>query len=143
MSKVWWLVGSKSLLLTCSSNKLWAYLIFVTVILVCCIFVRNPNCKNKIWFQDSGNNAIWYDSKSGRWLFGSTKASDGSPKTWIYSEDNVTAPQEATNWKYRRGKLIESDDILVHSLTESGTPAFSKIITALKSQKTCYNLKLN
>ena len=42
-------VGSKSLLLTCSSNKLWAYLyyvflirreslIFITAILVCCIF---------------------------------------------------------------------------------------------------------
>ena len=107
------------------------------------IYIRNPNCKNEIWFQDSGNNAIWYDSKSGRWIFGSTKASSGSPKTWIYSEDDVTAPQEATNWKYRRGKLIESDEILVLSLTESGTPAFSKIITALKSQKTCYNLKLN
>ena len=82
------------------------------------IYIHNPNCRNEIWFQDSGNNAIWYNSKLGRWIFGSHGS---SPKTWIYSEDDVTDPEVATNWKYRRGRLIESDDILVYSLLESGT----------------------
>ena len=85
------------------------------------IYIRNPNCKNEIWFQDSANNAFWYDSKLGRWIFGSIDEYFGSPKTWIYSEDDVTDPQVATNWKYRRGGLIESDDILVNTLVESGT----------------------
>ena len=84
------------------------------------IYIRNPSSRNKIWLKDSGNIAIWYDSKLGRWIFGSHD-DFGSPKTWIYSEDDVPGPQAATNWKYRLGRAIESDNILVHSLLESGT----------------------
>ena len=116
------------------------------------IYIRNPSSRNKIWLKDSGNIAIWYDSKLGRWIFGSHD-DFGSPKTWIYSEDDVPGPQAATNWKYRLGRAIKSDNILVHSLVESGTlinkqcninsPAFPKIITAIKSHMTCYDLNLD
>ena len=86
---------------------------------------RGPNAEYENWLQDGygGSNNIWYDRKLGRWIFG--KLNDdgdfGSSKTWMYSEDDVSCPQLATNWKYRQGRLIESDDILVNSLVESGT----------------------
>ena len=93
------------------------------------IYIRKPNAKNEIWLKkpESGRSstvAIWYDSKLGRWIFGSYDNlldEFGSPKTWIYSEDDVAGPQVATNWKYKHGRPIESDDILVHSLVDSGT----------------------
>ena len=92
---------------------------------------RGLNAEYENWRQNDGFNSIWYDKKVGRWSFGryddnlgydnDDQAYDfGSYKTWIYSDDDVSCPQKATNWKYRQGRPIESDDILVNSLVESG-----------------------
>ena len=119
------------------------------------IYVRKP--KSEIWLMEPrSTNAIWYDSKLGRWIFGSYEDlldDFGNPKIWIYSEDDVAGPQVATNWKYRRGRPIGSDDILVNSLVDSGILIHSYImrfkftgfpeIIALKSNITCYNLNIS
>ena len=85
-------------------------------------YTRTPNDEyENFWAFDSGSTAIWYDSKLGRWIFGRLDLDSGPPKTWIYSEDDVTSPQVATNWKSRHGRHIESDNILVQRLVESGT----------------------
>ena len=84
--------------------------------------------KDKFWVQKIGGAVIRYDSKLGRWNFTGTHFRNSTTeeffstyKTWIYSEDHVAGPQLATNWKYDDGRKIESDDILVDSLEESGT----------------------
>ena len=67
-------------------------------------------------FWEHGGDAIWYDSHLGRWIFGNYI----DPITWLYSEDDVIAPQLVTNWKNRQGRQIESDDILIHHPIDSG-----------------------
>ena len=81
-------------------------------------YIREPNDEyEKFWFQSPiGGNAIWYDSQLGRWIFGN----DIRKNIWLYSEDDVAGPQLVTNWKYRQGRQIESDEILIHSPVDSG-----------------------
>ena len=45
----------------------------------------------------------------------------GSAKTLVYTKDFVTGPQVATNWKHDNGTKIESDDISVDAIVETGT----------------------
>ena len=92
------------------------------------LYIRTPNAEyEKFWEAQPHEVNLWYDSKLGRWIFGSEPWIDesgeehGETKTWIYSEDDVISPQVVTNWKYRKGRQIESDDILVQRIVESGT----------------------
>ena len=84
------------------------------------VYSRGPNTKYQNWLQDNGTNAIWHDWPGG-WNFGSQDNLGSSDKTWFYSSDDVAGPQLAKNWEYDdlRGP-IESNDILVQSLVESG-----------------------
>ena len=91
------------------------------------LYTRTPNAEYEKFWEAPTHAALWYDSKLGRWIFGSEPWIDefgdehGETKTWIYSEDDGISPQVVTNWKYRKGRPIESDDILVQRLVESGT----------------------
>ena len=92
-------------------------------------YIRESNTKyKKYWAQDIGVNAIWYDSQLGRWIFGNEIES----KTWLYSKDDAAGPQLVTNWKYRQGRQIESDDILIHSPVDSGK--YCKVVSSRLSR---------
>ena len=93
------------------------------------IYIRGPKAEYENWLQDPGTNAIWYD-RGGNWNFGSQDdlgSSGGRGKTWFTSTHDlgVAGPQLATKWEYIDGQVdggkIESDDISVDSLGESGT----------------------
>ena len=84
------------------------------------IYIHGPNTGYENWLQEPGKNAIWYNNEARGWLFGS-KDDLGSEKTWFYSMDDVAGPQAAREWEYDDSRPINSDDILVQSLKESGT----------------------
>ena len=100
------------------------------------IYTRGPNTTYEIWLQDSGASAIWpSDEPEVGWNFGFKH----NRNIWFSSHDDVAGPQLATNWEFDdtvsgakwegdnwyAGKKIyqkiESDDISVNSLEESGT----------------------
>ena len=86
------------------------------------IYIRQTNGEHDFlhWLQDPGTNAIWYYKKFGYWLIG-LQDYIGSTNSLLYTSENVTAPQIATIWKYDNATKIESDDILVDAIVESGT----------------------
>ena len=80
-------------------------------------YIRESNTEyEKYWAHDETGNGIWYDSQLKRWIFGI----DMESKTWLYSEDDAAGPQLVKNWKYRKGRQIESEDILIHRTVDSG-----------------------
>ena len=88
-------------------------------------YIRGSKAEYENWLQDPGTNAIWYD-RWGNWIFGSQDhlgSRGGREKTWFTSTHDlgVAGPQLATKWEYIDGKKIDSDDISVDSLDESGT----------------------
>ena len=96
-------------------------------------YFRESNTEyEKFWHQGIGVNAIWYDSQLGRWIFGTHIP---STKTWLYSEDDVAGPQLVTNWKYRQGRQVESDDILIHRTVDSGKYVLYIMIKFVYSEK--------
>ena len=64
--------------------------------------------------QGPGDNAIWKDKIFLSWNLGpSSELTHLNGLVRIHTEDNVAAPQLATNWKYINGTQIKSDDISV------------------------------
>ena len=87
------------------------------------LYILGPNLINgkSHWLQSSGSNAIWYNKEIKIWAIGSQDYL-GSFDADILSTEEVSSPQEATNWEYFDGKkFIKSVDILVDIVDESGT----------------------
>ena len=90
------------------------------------IYVLQPNPVNgkSHWLQDIGTHSIWYNREVKIWAIG-PHVNLGSSTASMISYDDVTGPEEATNWQYYNKKWITSDDIYVEAGTYSNYTTFN------------------
>ena len=102
------------------------------------IYVLQPKPVNgkSHWLQDTGTHSIWYNREVKIWAIG-PHVYLGSSTASMVSYDDVTGPEEATNWQYYNEnsytKWITSDDINVEAGTYSNYTTFN--LTAGGSEK--------
>ena len=90
------------------------------------IYVLGPDLvsSKSHWLQDYGTHSIWYNKEVKIWAIG-PQINLGSSSASIISYDEVTGPEEATNWQYAHTKWITSDDIYVEAGTYSNFTTFN------------------
>ena len=95
------------------------------------IYVLQPKPVNgkSHWLQDTGKHSIWYNREVKIWAIG-PQVNLGTSTASVISYNDVTGPEEATNWQYYVNKWIISNDIFVESGTYGLAPSFPQTFSS-------------